>query len=279
MEEQFGSINVDDRNHKKKPHGGGATIGFQYDDSTPKPFVQTINEIDTNPSTSRYDDYAKDSSDSDLDLNLDMQKIGNEQAHGLNLLAAHKYGMQGNDFYSFLTKDIDDAENLKLQQEEEQEKILYCGRKGRRERRAQRERRFNTKLMDLDTKPSYALDDKKIENKQESVSRSPSPKDGNEKITYITSFGEEEEKKKPESYAAKVKQNLGALKKLNEASKRRPVSRKRYSSSDSSPERYRRRNESYSRKSRGTSRSRRRSSSSSSSSTSASSPEKASRKK
>lgn len=240
LEEQFGVNSVEEKS-KKKIHGGAA-IAFQYDDTAS--FAQTISNIEaTAGSTSRYDEFAKDSSDSeDLDLTLDMSKIGNEQAHGLNIYA-HRYGMESNDFYSFLTKDIDDAESLKLQKEEEEEKILYCGRKGRRERRAQRERRFNVKLLDADAKPSYALDDKKVENenKQDSESRSPSP-EAVEKITYITSFGGDEEISKKMSFSEKVKENLGALKRLNEAS-RRNAPRRRYSSSDSSNDkhRYRRR--------------------------------------
>lgn len=241
LEEQFGLTHSEEKSKKKSGSGGGAAIDFQYEDSYNKPFSQTISTIEATSTSSRYDDYAKDSSDSDLDLNLDMQKIGTDQAHGLNTYA-HRYGMQSNDFYSFLTKDLDDAENLKLAQEEEHEKILYCGRKGRRERRAQRERRFHVKI-DADAKPSYAKPDEGLpesENKQaETDSRSPSP-EAAEKITYITSFGDEEETKKM-SYSDKVKQNLGALKRLNEASRRNNARKRTYSSSDSSSDRYHRR--------------------------------------
>lgn len=50
-------------------------------------------------------------------------------------IAAQAYGMADNDFYSFLTKDADEAESLRIAREEEQEKAMYSGRKSRRERR------------------------------------------------------------------------------------------------------------------------------------------------
>lgn len=71
----------------------------------------------------------------------------------MNACGRH-YGMKSNDFYSFLTKDSDEADALKLAREEEQEKIMLSGRKSRRERRAQRERRFAGRPT---SPPSYAV--------------------------------------------------------------------------------------------------------------------------
>lgn len=45
------------------------------------------------------------------------------------------FGMSSNDFYSFLTHDLEEAESYKLAKEEEQEKALFSGRRSRRERR------------------------------------------------------------------------------------------------------------------------------------------------
>lgn len=50
-------------------------------------------------------------------------------------IAAQAFGMANNDFYSFLTKDADEAESLRIAREEEQEKAMFSGRKSRRERR------------------------------------------------------------------------------------------------------------------------------------------------
>lgn len=224
-----------------------------------------------------------------MDVSIDINKIGTAQAHELNT-CGRNFGMKSNDFYSFLTRDADEAETMKLAKEEEAEKILLVGRKSRRERRAQREKRFLGRTF---SPPSYAA---KAENnvteslkEMEGESRTPSPENA-DKIVYITSFGGEEEAPKLSplktlktnklaenslgnainslvassqmSYADKVKQNLEKLKKLNEVENlkkndrgrdRRRFSRERNRSrSFSSPQRWARSNDNrnYSRRSR-----------------------------
>lgn len=88
------------------------------------------------PSESPDDNFDDDNSDSDLDVDLaiNVSKIDSAQAHDMNK-HGQQFGMSGNDFYSFLTNDLEEAESYKLAKEEEHEKALYSGRKSRRERR------------------------------------------------------------------------------------------------------------------------------------------------
>lgn len=73
-------------------------------------------------------------SDLDVDLSINVSKIDPTQAHEMNR-HGRNFGMSSNDFYSFLTNDLEEAENFKLAKEEEHEKALFSGRKSRRERR------------------------------------------------------------------------------------------------------------------------------------------------
>lgn len=58
------------------------------------------------------------------DLCVDINKIGSQQAHEMNACALI-YGMTSNDFFSFLTRDVEEAENLKIAREREEEKAMY----------------------------------------------------------------------------------------------------------------------------------------------------------
>lgn len=60
---------------------------------------------------------------------MDQYQAHEMNKHGLN------FGMSSNDFYSFLTDDMEEAESNRLAREEEHEKALFSGRKSRRERR------------------------------------------------------------------------------------------------------------------------------------------------
>lgn len=149
-----------------------------------------------------------DDSDSDLDVDLciDVSKIEQSQAHEMNR-CGQQFGMCGNDFYSFLINDMEEAENIRIAREEEHEKALYSGRKSRRERRAHRERRLANRVP---SPPSYAARASPTYpafRESKSNSKSPSPQNTGQ-ITYITSFGGEEEPapstSKP-TYADKVK--------------------------------------------------------------------------
>lgn len=58
------------------------------------------------------------------DICVDVNKVSTPQAHELNN-CGHGYGMDGNDFFSFLTKDKEEADNLRLAKELEEEKAMY----------------------------------------------------------------------------------------------------------------------------------------------------------
>ncbi|KAH8265091.1 hypothetical protein KR044_009691 [Drosophila immigrans] len=276
LEEQFGANaqleaerNLGKKKQKSNSGAGGATIGYSYDDIAgdaaatvtigPQPFVTTAavpaTSIIVGTATSvavgekAGENSDESDSDMDMDVSIDIGKLDTTQAHELNA-CGRNYGMKSNDFFSHLTKDADEADALRIAREEEQEKMLLSGRKSRRERRAQKERRIANRPF---SPPSYAAKEDQGKNKakdEDSESRSPSPvESGGEKITYITSFGGEDEMQphskitinltKPAqtlgescinaissgaaasvSYAQKVKDNLDKLKQMNETPKR-----------------------------------------------------------
>ncbi|XP_026478182.1 CLK4-associating serine/arginine rich protein-like isoform X2 [Ctenocephalides felis] len=183
-EEQFGITPEESNKKKKSSSNTGAAIGYNYENTEVIPGKSEKTDKDGN----------SDSSDSeveiDMDVSIDITKVGLAQANEMNI-AAQAYGMADNDFYSFLTKDADEAESLRIAREEEQEKAMYSGRKSRRERRQHKEKR----LLDHHfTSFSFAVEKAPEEGPkvEKSVSRSPSPSSLGQ-ITYITSFGGEEE--------------------------------------------------------------------------------------
>ncbi|KAL1489798.1 hypothetical protein ABEB36_013730 [Hypothenemus hampei] len=192
LEEQFGYT---ESKSKKDSKGSGVAIGFNYEEGT----------AITAPIQNTQSEDEEDNSDSDLDVDLaiNVSKIDSSQAHEMNK-HGQQFGMAGNDFYSYLTNDMEEAESYKLAREEEHEKALYSGRKSRRERRAHREKRLANRKI---SPPSYAAKESPTHPlKEESRSRSRSISPEAEKITYITSFGDDEEpaNNKP-SYADMVK--------------------------------------------------------------------------
>lgn len=58
------------------------------------------------------------------DLCVDVTQVGPQQAHEMNMCGA-AYGMSGNDFYTFLTRDIEEKESLRQAREQEEEKAMY----------------------------------------------------------------------------------------------------------------------------------------------------------
>lgn len=183
LEEQFGvnaqQLEMDKAKKKSNSSsGGGAAIGYVYDDDSYLAADQSSNFNSANIIASAAGgNAAQEDSDSDIDVDvsIDINKIDTQQAHELNG-CGRNYGMQSNDFYSFLTKDADEAESIRMAREEEQEKIMLCGRKSRRERRAQREKRFAGRTI---SPPSYAAKEEPTkplaDEKNDSDSRSPSP--------------------------------------------------------------------------------------------------------
>ncbi|XP_050300997.1 CLK4-associating serine/arginine rich protein isoform X2 [Anthonomus grandis grandis] len=195
LEEQFGYT---ENKSKKDSKGTGVAIGFNYEEGTAIAGPQPHDTQDEDNSDDENSD-----SDLDVDLSINISKIDPTQAHEMNK-AGQQFGMAGNDFYSFLTNDMEEAETYKLAKEEEHEKALYSGRKSRRERRAHREKRLANRKI---SPPSYAAKESPtnaLRDESKSPSRSPSPDDG-EKITYITSFGDDEEVNNKPTYADKVK--------------------------------------------------------------------------
>lgn len=187
LDEQFGvnaqQLELDKMKKKASNSGnstGGAAIGYTYeDDSSEQNSTNAFNSasiIAAAGGNSAAAAEESDNSDIDVDVSIDIAKIHTQQAHELNA-CGRQYGMLSNDFYSFLTKDADEAESLRMAREEEQEKIMLCGRKSRRERRAQREKRFAGRTI---SPPSYAakeepakpIDDEKNDS---DGSRSPTP--------------------------------------------------------------------------------------------------------
>ncbi|KRT79569.1 hypothetical protein AMK59_7024, partial [Oryctes borbonicus] len=129
LEEQFGYTETE----PKKKKTGGAAIGFNYEDGTGSSQPAQVSQ--GNSSDEQSD------SDLDVDLSINVSKMDSTQAHEMNR-HGRNFGMSTNDFYSFLTNDLEEAENYRLAKEEEHEKALFSGRKSRRERRAHREKRL-----------------------------------------------------------------------------------------------------------------------------------------
>jgi splicing factor, arginine/serine-rich 16 len=270
IEEQFGSTekSIDSDKNKKKNSQLNAAIGYTYEDSssTPNntvPFSQQILSIETSTTSSRYEECAKDCSDEsendDIDVSVDVKKVGPSQAHELNNFGK-KYGMVSNDLFSFLTRDEDEKISLKAMKEQEADKIMGGGRKSRRERRSQREKRILGKPFTL-SPPSYAAKEEKAQGEDEDEEDEESEKSSRnskspsvEKITYITSFGGEEELqphskisipfgktlpknlvnlRRNESFADMVKENAEKLQHMNQVERRKYGSRRRSSRSSS----------------------------------------------
>lgn len=176
LEEQYGVNATQIESEKPKKKSGGVAIGYNYEDdgnAADFPIASAAPVLPASTSGANSDD---SDSEIDMDVSIDISKIDTNQAHELNSFGRN-YGMLSNDFYSYLTKDADEAEALRLAREEEHEKIMLSGRKSRRERRAQRERRFAGRPI---SPPSYAAKEEvpsttHDDDKNDSESRSPSP--------------------------------------------------------------------------------------------------------
>ncbi|XP_015429065.1 PREDICTED: CLK4-associating serine/arginine rich protein-like isoform X1 [Dufourea novaeangliae] len=188
LEEQFGSSTKLDAARDKKKSSNNVAIGYNYE--TEEPIPETVKSLDTVGSEEKGDD---EDSDIDLDICVDVSQIEPSQAHEMNLVA-QKYGLLGADYFSFLTQDFEEAETLRQARKQEEEKAMYSGRRSRRERRAFREKKMIGRVM---SPPSYAARESPEYNpyrksSSKSRSRSASPVNAGQ-ITYITSFGGEEE--------------------------------------------------------------------------------------
>ncbi|XP_031339563.1 CLK4-associating serine/arginine rich protein isoform X2 [Photinus pyralis] len=239
MEEQFGYTEPE----SKKKKSSGVAIGFNYEDATAYP---------TQSSTGNAEENSDDNSDSDLDVDLyiNVSKVDQFQAHEMNKHGLN-FGMSSNDFYSFLTDDMEEAESNRLAREEEHEKALFSGRKSRRERRAHREKRLANRVI---SPPSYAARSSPTYptfRESKSASRSPTP-DNTGKITYITSFGDDDDiptTSKP-SYADKLKHGKKGKKRESSRDRTFAADKRRRSLSNDRDRNYRRRRKSRSIESR-----------------------------
>ncbi|GFY68305.1 hypothetical protein TNIN_364851 [Trichonephila inaurata madagascariensis] len=188
IEERFGIFKPDDE--KKKPTDKKAAIGYVYEDSTESPPHQSNTPKDgEEDDEENEEDKEEDLSDIDLDVTVDVNMLTPAQCAEMN---AHslKYGMVDDDFITYLHHDKDEAEQLKLAREIEEEKAMYSGRKSRRERRALREKKLAGRK--ITSPPSYAARDSPTYTPMRhstSKSRSRSPDPG--KVMFITSFGGE----------------------------------------------------------------------------------------
>nr|CAD7201433.1 unnamed protein product [Timema douglasi] len=192
LEEQFGPVPRPNEDKKKRANDKAA-IPYTYED-TPTPIADP-EEVVEGEEIKEPQEEEDDDSDIDFDLCVDVSLVNPQQAHELNTCGAD-YGMTGTDFFSFLTRDVEEKESLRLAREQEEEKAMYSGRKSRRERRAFREKRLKGRKI---SPPSYAARTsptydpyRKSTSKSRSRSRSVSPV-ATGQITYITSFGGEEE--------------------------------------------------------------------------------------
>nr|CAD7261745.1 unnamed protein product [Timema shepardi] len=192
LEEQFGPVPRPNEDKKKRANDKAA-IPYTYED-TPTPITEP-EEVVEGEEIKEPQEEEDDDSDIDFDLCVDVSLVNPQQAHELNTCGAD-YGMTGTDFFSFLTRDVEEKESLRLAREQEEEKAMYSGRKSRRERRAFREKRLKGRKI---SPPSYAARTsptydpyRKSTSKSRSRSRSVSPV-ATGQITYITSFGGEEE--------------------------------------------------------------------------------------
>lgn len=188
LEELYGSSTKLDAAKDKKKSSNNAAIGYNYE--TEEPIPEPVKSADPMMSEEKGDD---EDSDIDLDICVDVSQIEPSQAHEMNLVA-QKYGLLGADYFSFLTQDFEEAETLRQARKQEEEKAMYSGRRSRRERRAFREKKMIGRVM---SPPSYAARESPEYNpyrksSSKSRSRSTSPINTGQ-ITYITSFGGEEE--------------------------------------------------------------------------------------
>ncbi|GBP13792.1 hypothetical protein EVAR_72231_1 [Eumeta japonica] len=229
LEEQFGAnapLEGQSNQSKKKSQKSGAAIGYSYDDSTEnatesQQFAHIKHSsvggsapTGTTSAAIKPENESESESDSDMDMDvsIEVSKLDTNQAHELNACGRN-----------------------------------YGGRKSRKRDGPKRKTYIARRPL---SPPSYAAKEDNIGKDEDSDSRSPSPSDTTEKITYITSFGGEDELQ-PHSkititlgkgsstlgaacvgastsgasgrttYAQKVKENLEKLKQLNATTRRR----------------------------------------------------------
>lgn len=59
-----------------------------------------------------------------VDLCLDLSQIDTPSAHEMNAVG-QRFGLTGNDFFSFLTNDVEEQEAMRLARQQEEEKAMF----------------------------------------------------------------------------------------------------------------------------------------------------------
>ncbi|RXG69655.1 CLK4-associating serine/arginine rich protein [Armadillidium vulgare] len=126
------------------------------------------------------------------DLTVDVLSLTNQQQRELNSSGV-EYGLNNEDFMDLMSRDLEEAEALRIAKEHEDEKAMYSGRKSRKERRALKKKHLDRNF----SPPSYAARSSPTYGpyhrfSSKSHSRSPSPPTVSQ-IKFITSFGEDSE--------------------------------------------------------------------------------------
>lgn len=55
---------------------------------------------------------------------MDLSQIDTPSAHEMNAVG-QRFGLTGNDFFSFLTNDVEEQEAMKLARQQEEEKAMF----------------------------------------------------------------------------------------------------------------------------------------------------------
>jgi len=179
LEEKYGGTtyqNEKAKADKKKSANNKAAIGFVYADSTvPEP------ESEPEPSDSDTD------SEPDFDLNVDVMALGTQEQESINTIGIG-FELGKKDFVKMLARDVEEAEELRMEREKDNEKSKLSGKKSRRERKLLKEKMLEGRRV---SSPSFAAKDERSRSRSYSESESESEEGGGEedKVEFITSFG------------------------------------------------------------------------------------------
>lgn len=197
LEEQFGPIvNKAIEEEKKALAPKKAAIAFSYTEELEEENEERPGSASADPLVDGAEEVvaegSDDDSDSDIDLDLtvDVMSLSNTQQQEMNLSGV-EYGLNQEDFMSLISRDLQEAEELRVAKEHEDEKAMYSGRKSRKERRALKKKHMDRKF----SPPSYAARASPTyapyrRSSSRSKSRSPTPPAAGT-IKFITSFGGE----------------------------------------------------------------------------------------
>ncbi|KAG7170678.1 CLK4-associating serine/arginine rich protein-like [Homarus americanus] len=136
LEEQFGPIvNKTIEEEKKALAPKKAAIAFTYteepdDGEEDRPGSSNADSIVPEGGDEAAGEGSDDESDSDIDLDLtvDVMSLSNTQQQEMNVSGV-EYGLNQDDFMSLISRDLQEAEELRVAKEHEDEKAMYsvCG--------------------------------------------------------------------------------------------------------------------------------------------------------